>query len=344
MKKQFLILISCLHLLVNGHILDPKNQILDALYNELHIEKSVTFIPIKPNIYELIVNDKTSYIVRLNEEYNMFARAIECNLHTYAAEHGFGPQILYHNPKKHIIIMEKLQAKELIPADIDSCLPALVQALHAMHTAPIEGRQIHTFTFNTIRRIYTLHQHIDQQQLNTFGVYGNLLRLEKLFAHDEQVMVHQDLHPFNIFFDGINFKFIDFETPHLDTPFIDLAHLALFYCMNEKQEKQLLELYFNRKINLLDMVKLAAMKCFVCSKLICWMLASLPSNTNEVNSGLDLAVLEYTPPLHVFLKQGCEIDNPKWRYRAAISAVKTFENLIAHIDACLLKNLDGINL
>lgn len=344
MKKQLLILASCLHLLVNGHILDPKNQILDALYNELHIEKSVTFIPIKPNIYELIVNDKTSYIVRLNEEYNMFARTIECNLHIYAAEKGFGPHIFYHNPEKHIIIMEKLEAKELIPSDINNCLPALVEALHPMHKAPIESRQIPYFTSNTIKRIYNLGLNTNPRQLNTLAIYGNLLRLEKLFANDQQVMVHNDLHPFNIFFDGNIFKFIDFETPHFDTPFVDLAHVALFYCMNEKQEKHLLELYFNRKITLLDHIKLTAMKCFVCSKLICWMLQSLPADTKNNNDNLDLSTLEYTPPLHIFLKHGCDMDNPKWRYKAAISAVKTFEDLIAHIDACLFKNIDGITL
>ncbi|RTL06602.1 hypothetical protein EKK58_04685 [Candidatus Dependentiae bacterium] len=344
MKKQLYIIASCLHLLAYGYILDPKNHILDTLYSELKIEQPVTFIPVKmPNIYEIVING-TSYIVRLNEEYNRFARVIECNLHTYAAEKGFGPQIFYHNPDKHIIIMEKLQAKELVPADIEACLPKLVEALHAMHNSPIESRHIHTFTTNTIKKIYNLDQHANPRQLNTFAIYGHLLRLEKLFEDDYKVMIHQDLHPFNIFFDGVNFKFIDFETPHLDTPFVDLAHVALFYCMNEEQEKKLLSLYFNREITVLDYIKLKAMKCFVCTKFICWMLNSLPTSTKDSHHSIDLSVLEYTPPLNIFLKCAVtNIKNAKWRYRLAISAIKTFEELIEQIDTYLLKNIVNTN-
>lgn len=336
MKKMIFTMLSIVHLIVNGRILDTKNYILDILNDRLHINQPVTFIPIKsPNIYEIIINGK-AYIVRLNEEYSLFTRTIECKLHTYAAEQGFGPQILFHDASKHIIIMEKLDYKELIPSDIENCLPKLVEALHKMHAAPIDGRPIHPFTNNILKRTLNLNKYYDTCGINTNAMYGRLLALEKLFDHDSQVMIHQDLHPFNIFFDGTNFTFIDFETPNLDTPFVDLAHVALFYCMNPKHEIEFLKLYFGRDVRVFDYIKLTAMKCFVCTKLVCWMIESLPHNCKNQQDTIDLVQLDYTPPLDIFFKNEPCMNNAQWRYKCAISAIKTFEILLDQIDALFL--------
>ncbi|HTM05702.1 MAG TPA: phosphotransferase, partial [Patescibacteria group bacterium] len=147
----------------------------------------------------------------------------------------------------------------------------------------------------------------------------------------EEVFVHGDLNPFNIFITENRCIFIDFETPHLDNVFVDLAHVALFYHMNKEQEASFLKLYFNREIHTIDFVKLTAMKCFVCAKLICWMLESVSPYETEKDI-LDLSSLQYIPSLHNFLIENPNMNDPELRYKIAIGAIKELEELLQQLD------------
>jgi thiamine kinase-like enzyme len=338
MKKTLLYALFFSNCILNGRILDYKNHIVDVLYNQCGITSPVAFAPIKePHIYQITV-DNQSYIVRLNEEYNIFARTIESALHIYAAEKGFGPKILFTDPAKQIIIMEKLEAPVVIPSNVDAFLPNLVNTLHLMHQTAITGRQIHKFTTNILNRVMNLND-MQRRDIHTIDIYASLLRLVNLFINETEVLVHGDLNPFNIFITKDTCKFIDFETPHVDTAFVDLAHVALCYGMNKEQEATLLHLYFNREIHTLDFIKLTAMKCFVCAKLICWMLESVSRcNNPQFPDILDLSLLQYTPPLHSFLVENPNMEDAQFRYKLAISAIKELEELLHQLDLCMMGN------
>lgn len=334
MKKNLFVILSICTFILNGHILDQKNYIVDILHDEFQISCPVVFAPIKlPHIYQINFADK-SYIARLNEEYNIFVRSIESALHIYAAEKGFGPHILFTDPEKKIIIMEKLEAPAVIPSNIDDFLPNLVNAMHLMHKAPVASRQMPIFTTNVLNRVMNLHEN-QLRGIKSIEIYAGLLRLAHLFVNEEKVLVHGDLNPFNIFIIENRCTLIDFETPHLDTAFVDLAHVALFYGMNKKQEKKLLQSYFNRETTTIDFVKLTAMKCFVCAKLICWMLESVTPCFDEKDI-LDLSQLQYIPALHNFLVENPNMENAQLRYNIAISAIKELEELLIQLDHCML--------
>jgi thiamine kinase-like enzyme len=330
-KKTLLISLFLCSLMLNGHILDYKNYVVDILYKQCGITSPVTFVPIKePHIHQIIFDNK-SYIVRFNEEYNIFVRTIESALHIYAAEKGFGPKILFTDPEKQIVIMEKLEAPAIIPSNVDAFLPNLVKSMHLMHQAPITGRQIPTFATNILNRIMSLGER-QRRGINLLHVYASLFRFTSLFNNkDEEVFVHGDLNPFNIFITENRCIFIDFETPHLDNVFVDLAHVALFYHMNKEQEASFLKLYFNREIHTIDFVKLTAMKCFVCAKLICWMLESVSPYETEKDI-LDLSSLQYIPSLHNFLIENPNMNDPELRYKIAIGAIKELEELLQQLD------------
>jgi hypothetical protein len=338
MKKRLLFIIFFSHLILNGRILDYKNHVLDVLYKQFKITSPVTFVPLKePYIYQIDFNNQ-SCIVRLNGEYNIFARTIESALHIYAAEKGFGPTILYTDPEQEIIIMEKLEAPAVIPSHIDAFLPNLVTAMHLMHQAPIVSRQIPKFTTSILTRVMNLNEK-QCRGINALQIYASLFPFANLFnnSKEEEALVHGDLNPFNIFITADRCKFIDFETPHIDNVFVDLAHVALFYGMNKQQEQKLLSLYFGREISTVDFIKLTAMKCFVCAKIVCWMLESVTRCCNPEHPDiLNLTSLPYIPPLHEFLVANPNMEDAQFRYKLAISAIKELEELLHQLDLCMI--------
>jgi len=74
---------------------------------------------------------------------------------------------------------------------------------------------------------------IDEQYnwhfINLSSFQNSLKFLEYcIYKRVKLVLVHGDLHRFNIFFCNNAYKLIDFEAAHYDDPYVDLAHLAVF--------------------------------------------------------------------------------------------------------------------
>lgn len=339
MKNNIFLALFLCNFIVHGHILDTKNRILDALHKQYDIKEPVVFIPIKPDRIYLTSFNNRSVIVRVNEHCNTNERINEFVLQAEASLNGFGPTVFFSDAEHYITFIEKIENNILIPKNIDMYLTPLVSSLHLMHQTKDYCGKCYKFTDNVLNQLKSLNAK-QQRDVNIYEFYGNLARLTHLFNNENLVLVHGDLHPFNVFFTTEESlpkcRFIDFELAHYDSPFVDLAFVALFYGMNKSQEKKLLELYFNRSADSTDFIKLTAMKCFVCAHLFYLMFAYGASEINKKNP-FDVSRLQYTPPLNIFIHDSpIDIHNPEWCYRAGISAVKTMEELFHQLDQYLL--------
>lgn len=74
--------------------------------------------------------------------------------------------------------------------------------------------------------------------------FRNLLLLKK-FKQD-LVLTHHDLNPKNIIFKNNSIKIIDWEYAGLNDRFFDLASICVEFSLNKKDEKLMLQSYFNQ--------------------------------------------------------------------------------------------------
>ena len=74
--------------------------------------------------------------------------------------------------------------------------------------------------------------------------FRNLLLLKK-FKQD-LVLTHHDLNPKNILFKNNSIKIIDWEYAGLNDRFFDLASICVEFSLNKKDEKLILQSYFNQ--------------------------------------------------------------------------------------------------
>ena len=74
--------------------------------------------------------------------------------------------------------------------------------------------------------------------------FKNLLLLKK-FKQD-LVLTHHDLNPKNILFKNNSIKIIDWEYAGLNDRFFDLASICVEFSLNKKDEKLMLQSYFNQ--------------------------------------------------------------------------------------------------
>ncbi len=315
-------------------LIDKRSQIVDILFGITGYEGPYTFNVLKsqdkePLIYKVDYANK-SCIVRFNEKFFTPGRMNEIAFHQYAEKEGFGPEVIYSDAQAGIIIMEYLTPSQYDKVSLDrykqiDLLLSCVKKIHEISTDEfVVRRQQDVFTSIINKRFsYVLKQN------KLCGM--NLIPLKELLAFFEScidtnvapVLVHGDLHRLNIFFYDEKIKLIDFETVRYDHPYVDLAHLAVFFGCDKQEEKYLLEQYWNRQISQHDLFQFAIFKAFVCAKFAFWMLEIADKNSIQAQQNVF-----YVKPLTEFLNDVFEDKNPEWCYRAGICALKEAEKLL----------------
>lgn len=313
-------------------LIDKKNQTIDILHKLTGYAGPYTFECLKwrgkkPFVYKVDYAGK-SCIVRFNEDFFKPGRIDEVAFHYYAQEQGFGPEVMYADANVGIIIMEYFtetqNQEELL--DTNKQIDRLVACIKKIHvTEGFMCRPQDSFVSNILKRFSYMLEH---------NVYGfNLVSFQEslrflqccIDTGIKPVLVHGDLHRFNIFLCNDAVKLIDFEAVHYDHPYVDLAHLAIFFGLDNKEELYLLEQYLNRQVTDHDIVQFAIFKTFVLAKLVLWMFESL--NQDFVNT-VEYEHMFYAKPLIEFLKDPIDDTNPAWRYRAGVCALKEAEKLL----------------
>lgn len=321
-------------------LIDKKNQTIDILYRLTGYEGPYTFECLKwrgkkPFIYKVNYADK-SCIVRFNEDFFKPARIDEIAFHHYAQEQGFGPEILYANADVGIIIMEYFTETqdqvELL--DTHKQMDRLIACIKKIHvTEGFVCRPQDSFVSNILKRFSYMLEH-NVYGFNLISFKESLRFLQCCIDSDiKPVLVHGDLHRFNIFLCNDAIKLIDFEAVHYDHPYVDLAHLAVFFGFDEKEEIYLLEQFLNRQATGHDIVQFTIFKIFVLAKLVLWMFETLD---NDFINSSNFQQMFYVKPLTEFLKDPVETANPVWCYRVGICALKEAEKLLAFLQNAFL--------
>ena len=133
---------------------------------------------------------------------------------------------------------------------------------------------------------------LERNQSDYIKILPDLLnksnKLEIVSSPFEIVFSHNDLLPANFIQDKNRIWLIDWEYAGFNTPLFDLGGLASNNDFSEKEEENLLEDYYEKKITSELFIKFKAIKCASLLRETMWSMVS------EITSKLDFNYAEYT--------------------------------------------------
>lgn len=195
----------------------------------------------------LVKLGKRSVVLRLvgpHVSKENFAREIAVTERMAAV--NLGPRVLYSSHEQGALVISyiKTQDLELFVRDKPRFLDHVADKLKLMHgekTASISSPAIDMFQkiYSTMDRIKEPIPASIQELISTLrqfeGDYKRTLQLS---------IVHHDINPNNILYDGKRLWFIDFELTGLGDKFYDLATVLTFFTQSAEEEELFLKSYF----------------------------------------------------------------------------------------------------
>lgn len=213
-----------------------------------------------PGLYKISVSGK-DYVVRFSSKNKSLEdRQRELDAMQIVAEQGLAPKIIYANPMEGIIIMDFINAsknsKTFNPLS-EVSLKLLGTGMRKIHEGPAFKKT--TSVFDTIK-----HFESTQQGEIPSTIIQAFILLDELHFDLRELLIkkpcHNDLNPNNILFSEGKIYFIDWEFAGQADPFFDLASPVILYAMSEKQEKTVLNAYFEREPYFEEVLKFQKMK------------------------------------------------------------------------------------
>ena len=119
-------------------------------------------------------------------------------------------------------------------------------------------------------------------------LFEKSIKLESISAPFDIVFSHNDLLPANFIQENDKIWLIDWEYAGFNTPLFDLGGLASNNEFTEKEEKNLLENYFEKKLSSELFIKYKAIKCASLLRETMWSMVS------EITSSIDFDYRSYT--------------------------------------------------
>lgn len=170
------------------------------------------------------------------------------------SEAGYGPKIYYSDEKDCITVMDYCPHSR--PSD-DVRLNELGNLLKKIHNGPELPKGID--------KAKDFEDSIDElSKLNLPYIDFSLIKKVKdaIYRHREMPFVpcHRDLHPGNISYAKDKFWAFDYTWCGMDDPYFDIATIALFNCVDEKKNRELLTVYLGREPTKRELAKLSLFK------------------------------------------------------------------------------------
>ena len=242
--------------------------------------------------FKVKLSNNKSYFVRICKEIpeHLIKRQNEINASNAASEIGVSPKLIYSN--NELIVFDFVQGKTLNERDVQENIIELVKLLKKVHTEiPKKLKGV-----SQIFWVFHVARHYNNFLNNNGSKYKKILKdliikaeeIEKQSAPFDIVYGHNDLLAANFIKKNNKFLLVDWEYAGYNTPLFDLGGLSSNNNFNTKQEKLMLENYFENKISNTLMHK------FHCIKAASLLRETMWSMVAEIVSKIDFDYKSYT--------------------------------------------------
>lgn len=162
-----------------------------------------------------------------------------------AAEKNLAPAIHYMSIEDRISVTDFIIEKPFSIEEAKVQLPKLLQTLHSLPNFPFRMNY-----FEAMERfipMFNAGKFLPENETGElFEIYRRIISKYPINDVENWVSCHNDSKPENIIFDGQKPWFVDWEAAFLNDRYLDLAVVANFIVMNEKDEEDYLKTYFNQ--------------------------------------------------------------------------------------------------
>ena len=240
-----------------------------------------------------LVNDGSGkYFVRIGDDIpeHLVFRSNEIQASNAASKIGVSPELLFHD--KSIQVFNFIDGKTLDSKDIKNNLEQITKLIKKVHSKmpdQLIGQSVIFWVFYVIKNYKNF---LEKNNSAYIKILPELLekstKLEIVSAPFDIVFSHNDLLPANFIQNNDQIWLIDWEYAGFNTPLFDLGGLASNNEFTEKEEKNLLENYFEKKLSSELFIKYKAIKCASLLRETMWSMVS------EITSNIDFDYRSYT--------------------------------------------------
>lgn len=286
---------------------------LDMHINRIHAlpiwEGVPTVMPLgggRTNHNFIVSDDTGKYVVRLGqdipEHHVMRFNELAASRAAHAA--GLSPEVVFVDVG--ITVIRHIESKTLAESDIGQpqYLTRVVELMRRCHhdiPKHLRGPVLAFSVFHVIQDYAaTLHSHASSytNQISEFLTIAT--RLKAIIGPIELIYGHNDMMAANILDDGSRLWLIDWDYAGFNTPLFDLGGLASNNLLSEKQEVEMLEIYYEKPTDAALLRRFYAMKCAALLRETMWSMVS------EAVSDLDIDYASYTSETYARFKQTYE--------------------------------------
>ena len=240
----------------------------------------------------LVKDGSQKYFVRIGNDIkeHLIYRSNEILASEAASKINICPELLYH--KDSIQVFQFIEGKTFDSNDIKNNLKEITKLIKKVHDElpnQLFGQSIIFWVFHVIKNYKNF---LERNQSAYIKILPDLLnksnKLEIVSSPFEIVFGHNDLLPANFIQDKDRIWLIDWEYAGFNTPLFDLGGLASNNDFSEKEEENLLEHYYEKKITSELFIKFKAIKCASLLRETMWSMVS------EITSDIEFDYKSYT--------------------------------------------------
>ena len=216
-------------------------------------------IEIKPleggitNLNYLVNHGSDKLVVRLGSDIpeHLVYRSNEIIVSKAAYEIGVSPKLIHS--EQGVLVLEFIESTTLDPKGVQQNLKRIIPIIKKIHQEipnTLSGQPAIFWVFYVIKYYANF---LKKNKSNHIGILENLLdksaKLETLSSPREIVFGHNDFLAANFLDDGSKIWVVDWEYGGFNDPLFDIGGLASNNDFNQDQEKETLEMYYEKPLN-----------------------------------------------------------------------------------------------
>ena len=255
-------------------------------------------IDIKPleggitNLNFLVNHGSEKLVVRLGTDIpeHLVYRSNEIIVSKAAYEIGVSPKLIHS--EQGVLVLEFIESTTLDPKGVQQNLKRIIPVIKKIHHEipnTLSGQPAIFWVFYVIKYYANF---LKKNKSSHIGIIENLLdksaKLEKLSSPREIVFGHNDFLAANFLDDGSKIWVVDWEYGGFNDPLFDIGGLASNNDFNQDQEREALEMYYEKPLNNDVLQRYNAMKTASLLRETMWSMVS------ELTSKIDFDYGEYT--------------------------------------------------